>query len=331
MNVGVFVVDDVADFGLAAILEVFGTADGLRAELDRSMPPWVVQTLGLGSAVRSGAGHTVPTVPVDDLAACPDLLIVPALNVKAADALIDTVSARDVEPALRLIRQVREAGTPVAAACTGTFFLAEAGILDGVPATTSWWLAPAFRGRYPRVLLEQGRTVCRSGGITTAGAAVAHLDLAVALVQAQSPALAELVSRFLLIGRGPQSAFAIPSVLARHDPTVAAFERWVRSNLDRPIQIAAAAAALGMSERSLQRITSANLGMRPLDFVHEIRLDHATHLLRTTALSADAVATAVGYLNASTLRDLVRRRRGMTLRELRHALAGPEGPASPKP
>jgi AraC-like DNA-binding protein len=57
--------------------------------------------------------------------------------------------------------------------------------------------------------------------------------------------------------------------------------------------------------------------MSPIDFVHEIRLDQATFLLRTTGLTADAVAAAVGYQNTSTLRALVRRRRGSTISALR--------------
>lgn len=321
MDVGVIVVDGVADFGLAAVLEILGTADSLRDELAHPPPPWTVTTLGLHAQVHSGSGYTVPTTPVSTLTRRPDLLVVPALNVKQADALIELVSGPESRPVLRLIAKAREDGTALAAACTGTFFLAEAGVLDGSPATTSWWLGPVFRRRYPRVQLEEGRTLCHTTGITTAGAAVAHIDLAISLVQAHSPALAELVARFLLIGnKGDQAAFVIPSVIARSDPATAAFERWVRSHLDEPIQISAAARALGLSERSLQRITAATLGMSPMDFVHDVRLDHATHLLRTTSLSADAVAAAVGYLNAGTLRDLVRRRRRMTIRELR---AGP--------
>lgn len=50
-------------------------------------------------------------------------------------------------------------------------------------ATTSWWLAPVFRRRLPRVELRDGLTVCRSERLTTAGAAVAHIDLALALVR----------------------------------------------------------------------------------------------------------------------------------------------------
>jgi transcriptional regulator GlxA family with amidase domain len=111
--------------------------------------------------------------------------------------------------------------------------------------------------------------------------------------------------------------FAVPSLLARSDPTVTAFERWVREHVAEPLQISRAAAAIGVSERTLQRTMAAVLGMSPIDFVHEIRLDQATFLLRTTGLTADAVAAAVGYQNTSTLRALVRRRRGSTISALR--------------
>ena len=165
--------------------------------------------------------------------------------------------------------------------------------------------------------------MCRSQRLTTAGAAVAHIDLALALLRAMSPALAELVDRHLLIGwRANQSAFAIPTTIASHDPLTAEFERWVRKNIDQPIQISAAARALAVSERTLQRATATTLGMSPMDFVNEARIEQAAHLLATTDLSAAAVAAKVGYLNVSTLRTLVHRRRGMTLRELRRSAGG---------
>ncbi|MBA3744941.1 MAG: helix-turn-helix domain-containing protein [Sporichthya sp.] len=318
MAVGVFVVDEVADFGLAAILEVLSTANALRDQVSPAAPAWAVTTLGLGCEVRSGAGHRIPTTPVSELDRLPDLLLVPAINVKGADALVQLVSAEPNRTVLELIARARSEGVELAAACTGTFFLAEAGVLDGVSATTSWWVAPAFRQRYPRVTLEEGHALRRAPGITTAGAAFSHVDLVLSLVRAQSPALAELVSRYLLIGtRLPQAAFAVPGVMAAHDPLTASFDRWIRQNLSRSFTVAAAAKALNISERSLQRATAATLGMTPVDFVHEIRLDHATHLLRSTQLSLEAIATEVGYRNVGTLRDLARRRRGMTLRELR--------------
>ena len=318
MDVGVFVVDGVADFGLAAVGEVLGTANALRHEISSPPPPWRITTLGSSPSVRTGAGHVVAATVVDPATYRPDLLVVPATNVKEADGLIATVTSPEHAAALELIRATGARGVPLAAACTGTFFLAEAGVLDGRTATTSWWLGPVFRRRYPRVHLDASRTLCRSGGVTTAGAAIAHVNLVLSLVQAASPALAERVARYLLIGDPrSQGDFAIPSVLARSDPVVTRFEEWVRGHLDHNIQVPAAARALGLSERTLQRATASTLGVSPLDFITAIRVEHAAHLLRSTDLSTEAVAGRVGYANASTLRDVVRRHRGVTIRELR--------------
>lgn len=150
----------------------------------------------------------------------------------------------------------RTQGTPVYTACSGTFLLAESGVLGGRRATTTWWLTPAFRARYPEVDLDQTRMVVSSDGVTTAGAAFGHVDLALAVVRASSPTLADLISSYLVVDeRSSQSAYTIPSALAQSDPSVAAFERWVRDRLAEPVSILEAARAMGMSERTLQRLT----------------------------------------------------------------------------
>jgi transcriptional regulator GlxA family with amidase domain len=87
-------------------------------------------------------------------------------------------------------------------------------------------LSPAFRGRYPTVHLDESQMVVACGGITTAGAAFGHVDLALAVVRTSSPAVADLVTRYLPIDERPsQSVCTIPSALAQSDPAVAAFER----------------------------------------------------------------------------------------------------------
>lgn len=102
---------------------------------------------------------------------------------------------------------------------------------------------------------------------------MSHVDLALTVVEDRSPALADLVSRNLMIGdNAPQKAYTIPAAMAQHDPVMAKFERWIRSHLDQPILISAAAYALGVTERGLQRAAAATLGMTPMDFVNEIRL-----------------------------------------------------------
>ncbi|HEX3791041.1 MAG TPA: helix-turn-helix domain-containing protein [Pseudonocardiaceae bacterium] len=315
MRIALLAVDGLFDSGLSSLLDVLATANALRTDAPAGGSPFDVTVVSTQAEVRTGHGLRLATTPLTDLADAPDVLVMPAVGFKAPAQVVDIV--RD-HAALAEVVALHEAGSALAAACSGTFFLAEANLLDGLVATTSWWLGPAFRSRYPAVRLDESRTLVRDGQVTTAGAAFAHIDLALSIVQQESPALADLVARYLVIGDRPsQAVFAVPSHLASNDPTVTAFEQWVRDHLADSAQISGAAAAIGVSERTLQRTTAAVLGMSPIDFVHEIRLDQATFLLRTTSQTVDAVAAAVGYQNTSTLRALVRRRRGTTISALR--------------
>ncbi|MBG0824297.1 helix-turn-helix domain-containing protein [Planomonospora sp. ID91781] len=317
MDVAVLAYDGVFDSGFAAILDVLQAAGSMREELPQPPPAWRVTTVGFARQVRTGAGHLVSCAPVGE-AGRADLLIVPALAERRPDALLAEAAGPATAEVRRLLAESRERGASVASACTGTFLLAESGVLDGRRATTSWWLAPHFRPRYPKVTLDQTRMVTASDGVITAGAAFGHVDLALAVVRMSSPALADLVARYLVIDERPsQSAYTIPGALAQHDPTVAAFERWIRARLDQPLSIADAAGALGVGERTLQRAVRRVMGTSPVRFVQDLRVEQARHLLRTTDLSVESIARRVGYEHPGTLRVLLRRRTGSTVADLR--------------
>ncbi|MVU78137.1 helix-turn-helix domain-containing protein [Nocardia sp. ET3-3] len=318
MDVAVLLADGVGDLGLASVLEVFKVCNSLLRDADSVIEPWHVHLISAQVSVRSGNGYEIATSPLAEAEVDTELLIVPANSALDADTLVRSLDDPATTPLLHYISATHAAGVHLAAACTGTFYLAEAGALDGTVATTSWWLAPAFRRRYPRVDLHDAETLCAGTQVTTAGAVLAHLDLALSLVARRTPELAFEASRYLLAGdRRNQRAAAIPGVIARGDSLIANFECWVRDHLAEPFQIVDAARALGVTARSLQRAAQAELGMSPGDFVNEIRLQRATTLLQTTDLTVEAVAGRVGYQNAGTLRTLFRRRRGQTITEVR--------------
>ena len=107
-----------------------------------------------------------------------NLLMAPPGPPRRPAEVLDYVTSEQSLPARTLIASTRERGTAIASACAGTVLLAEAGILNGLRADTTWWMPPAFRSRYPTVHLDEGRMVVASDGITTAGAAFGHVDLA---------------------------------------------------------------------------------------------------------------------------------------------------------
>jgi transcriptional regulator GlxA family with amidase domain len=316
MEVALVVYDGVFDSGLAAIIDVLANANDLGGQLS-DPPSWHVTTVAATPEIRTAAGHIVPTSSLTD-AQDAELLIVPAVGENRPQELLAHVRGDRSLPVRDLIARTRKRGTPIASACAGTFLLAETGILDELRATTTWWLAPVFRASYPAVHLDDSQMVITSDRVTTAGAAFGHVDLALSIVRASSPALADLVARYLVVDERPaQSAYTIPSALAQSDPTVAAFERWTRERLAQSISIPAAAKAIGVSERTLQRSIQRVMGTSPIRFVQDLRIERASHLLRTTDLSLEAISRKVGYQQPNTLRILLRARTGKTTTALR--------------
>ena len=317
MRIHILVLDGVFDLGLSALTDTLGTAKQLAGSL--AQPPTAIDVtlVGVRRRVRTAHGLTVPVVPVHGVRK-PDIVLVPALGANMPDTLAARLARPDVADAVVALRRWSTATVVVGAACTGTFLLAESALLDGQRATTSWWLAPMFRQRYPRVSLDDSRMLVSSAGFTTAGAALAHIDLALGIVRSSSPALAAQTARYLLVEpRGSQAEFVIPDHLAHADPVVERFEGWARQRLAHGFSLAEAAVAVGASERTLARRLQGVLGKSPLSYFQDLRVERAVHLLRTSTESVDQIAARIGYSDGVTLRALLRRKLGRGVRELR--------------
>src|SRR5580658_6631442 len=136
-----------------------------------------VSIVGVRKAVRTAQGLSVPVVQAAGLGT-PDLVVVPALGHKMPGPLLAALARQDVTDSGLTLRRWASEGAVIAAACIGTFVLAESALLDGHDATTTWSLAPLFRQRYPKVHLDESRIIIPSGRLVTAGAALSHLDMA---------------------------------------------------------------------------------------------------------------------------------------------------------
>jgi transcriptional regulator GlxA family with amidase domain len=317
MKIDVLALNGVFDTGLAAVLDAFATASELAAAQQLASIAFDVAVIGLGRQVRSNQGFEVPISPAHGRPP-PDWVVVPAIGERAPGPLAAALAAPEARAAAQLLRQWGDRGAQIAAACIGTFIAAESGVLNGETATTTWWLAPYFRERYPLVRLEEGRMLVRSGRVLTAGAALSHMDMALWLIRQTSPLLAEMTARYLIVDSRPtQSVYAISDHLLHADPLVQRFERWARDHLADGFSLDAAAHAAGASKRTLARRIKDALGKSPLSYFQDLRIERAVHLLRTSNDDVEKIAAAIGYADGVTLRNLLRRKLGRGVREIR--------------
>ncbi len=311
MFIGVMALPNCWASGLVTIIDVIRGANTARQQMDSDIAEIEVATVGIDrKPVRTSGGVVVPVDLAigDESISRLDLLVVPALTMNTPAGVIDALMRDEVRAARAAVRDWVQTDRPVAAACTGTFVLADAGVLDSRQATTSWWLADEFARRFPRVNLDMSRMVVADGSVTTAGAAFAHIDLAMHIVAGISPQLADATAAMLLFDRRPASSVAAArTYLSTTDRLVVDFEAWIRNHLDADVSIASAARDLGTTRRTLERRVRQSLGVTPYGLLQRVRVEHARHLRQTTPLSMERVAGMVGYGSAAALRNAMRR------------------------
>jgi transcriptional regulator GlxA family with amidase domain len=318
MRVDILALDGVFDLGLSAVLDVLQTANELIEMSNLSVARFEPRIVGVRRAVKTAQGLSVPVRAPGSRS--PDCIVVPALGYKMPAPLENALARNDVKDAVALLQRCARRGSVMTAACIGTFVMAESGLLDDQHATTTWWLAPLFRKRYPRVLLDESNMVVKSGRFVTAGAALSHVDLALWIVRSVSPQLAALTARYLIVDSRPsQSAYALTDHLVHDDPVVQRFEEWARSRLTKGFSLDEAAKAVGASKRTLARHMENVLGKSPLSYFQSLRVERAVHLLKTGTATVDQIAERVGYGDGATLRALLRRELNLGVKEIRKA------------
>lgn len=204
------------------------------------------------------------------------------------------------------INRLATHSTRIGSVCTGSFLLAEAGLLDGRRATTHWAHADAFRARYPTVDLDPDALYVADGPIVTAAGVAAGIDMALALVAADhSPGLAQRVSRRMVVylhRSGGQSQFSErtdPHAAGDADLAPALAAVAVDPAADHSVRAMAIRAS--MTERTFARRFKQATGTTPARWVERARIDHARERLEATADPLTLIATRSGFASPVTM------------------------------
>lgn len=244
-----------------------------------------------------------------------DVVFVPALDYP--DSAIFLNRLKSFRPLYPWLQRQWERGAAIASICTGTFVLAEAGLLDRRLGTTSWWLEKQFHRRYPAVRLDVSQDVSEDERVLCGGALSANVQLSLRLVELLcTPEIAAATARSVLSsGRFDLAAphFAdTPPAPGADDDLVAKTQYWFQKNLAKKIKLADVAESMLVSERTLIRHFKKTLGITPHAYLQTIRMDTAKDMLERTNLRIDKVAERVGYGDIAFFQQVFRGHAGVT-------------------
>lgn len=312
----------VPGFGLPSAvigpLEVFTNSGVIWNTLlgEDSRPPFEVTTASSdGKPVRYDGGITIQPDKSIALIRKTDLVYIPTIGLE-----LDRVLALN-RRTIRFLRRQAEKGTVIAGVCTGVAMLAEAGLLDGKPATTHWALADEYRERYPSVIWKPEMFITESENIFCGGGVYAALDLCLHLVERFAGyEIAKQCGRALLIDapRTWQSSFSEPLLNQRHhDEKIRQSQAYMNEHFNENFTIEDLAQRSGMSARNFTRRFRQAADEPPITYMHKLRVNHAKLLLETDFKTLQEVSYEVGYEDLPFFRKIFKRYTGLSPREYR--------------
>ena len=244
-----------------------------------------------------------------------DLIFVPSIWRKPRQIVL-------AQPEItRWIRQQYKAGATICTIANGTFFAAEAGILNDKPATTHWRYFHEFSAHYPKVKLQRKRFTTRAERVYCTGSVNAIRDIMLHFVsELYDTGIATEIAQHFTHELKPSFESELLSKDQRNthdDELIIAIQEWLLDHFHMDLAMPDIASRFGLSIRSLNRRFKQATGTTPLHYLQELRLEHAKQLLKQSNLVIAEVADAVGYQDASYFTELFKKANTLTPNEYR--------------
>lgn len=310
LNTAVLVLDETNTLAFAATVDPMRAANRLAG---RPIFDWDYVS-ATDEVPMLSSGLTVPCFPLAQLETCDALIVLAGFQL-----------ARHATPSLLSgLRRISDSGATLIGIDGGSWLMAEAGLLDGLPATTHWNARESFARRFPQVSLSDDPFTVAEGCIT-AGGGTAAVDLMLHVINARMGAgfagrMADLFAPPLASpqdGSDQDAIVTLPSGGERDTALTDQAHTLMEDTLATPMPLSMMAEILGTSTRTLQQQFRLRLNTTPQDHYLQLRLAEARRLVTDTSLPLMEVAEATGFTSQSSFSRAFRTAHGVSARDLR--------------
>ncbi|MER5744487.1 GlxA family transcriptional regulator [Streptomyces sp. NPDC059913] len=302
-RVVVLALDGLLPFELGIPQRIFGRAFGVEAHnAGRRLYQVVTCSVRPPGPVRTDADFTIGVEHGPEALATADTVVIPA-SYELGPVHSEGRLTGELAAAFALIRP----GTRMVSICTGSYVLAASGRLDGRPATTHWWHADHFQRLFPAVRVDPDVLFIDDGDVLTSAGVAAGIDLCLHIVRRDhGTAVANDVARRTVVPPhrdGGQAQYIRRPVPESRLAATTTARTWALGRLERPILLRDMAQQESMSVRTFTRRFREEVGVSPVQWLTQQRIERARHLLETTDLSVDQVARDAGFGTPTSLRQ----------------------------
>ncbi|SFM02622.1 GlxA family transcriptional regulator [Marinobacter zhejiangensis] len=219
------------------------------------------------------------------------------------------------------VKQHHQNGSIICSVCAGAFVLAKTGLLKGRRVTTHWALAEEFARLYPETEIDCNKLLINDGDIITAGGLMSWIDLGLELVaQFTNTQVMRQLGKYLIVDTGPREQSYYRSFTPRldhGDEIIVRVQHQLQRNFNNPIMVKAMAQQAHLSERTFLRRFVAATGLKPTQYLQQLRIQKACELIEASGMSFEKVAEGVGYEDLSAFRKTFIKITGQTPKEFR--------------
>jgi len=317
LNVSVIGYRKVLGTSITIPIEMLNAADLINRIDGKSKDRLFMQLVSMdGSNIKLNAGlELVCNKSLADIKNT-DMIILPALWGNPLGVV------KKYPELIEWLREQQRKDTIICAAGTGSYFLAEAGLLNNKVATTHWHYFDQFSHTYPDVHLQRDRFITKAGNIYCAGSVNSIRDVMLHFIENYfSQPVADQVSRHFTheIKRSYTSSFLKNSPQNYHDDeNIIEIQEWMHSCYNDEITLESLSEKFSISIRSLNRRFKQATEKSPMQYLQQVRIENAQELLKTSNLSIAEVAYSVGYPDNSYFSALFRKAISVSPKEYRN-------------
>ncbi len=307
MKTGLIVPHDYKLLSIAAILEVFETANKLSKEAEKPFDIMVFQSASqiTKEQVFGYDVHAIETSNIDL-----DLILIPAFTTDNMSEMI--TKNRNFIPWLK---KQHQSGAELASFCTGAFLFAASGLLNEKLATTHVDACSAFTKAFPLVKLKPDETLTADGSLYTSGGSTSSFHLLILLVQKYcGNEIAVQIAKIFSIdlNRYKQSYFSTfrPNHL-HNDALVALLQQKIESQYHTIEKLEEIIKDIPTSARNMTRRFKQVTGIPPIEYLQNIRVESSKKYLEQTQLSISEIIEKTGYNDPKAFRKVFYKMVGM--------------------